>query len=89
MLVHQTVVIRVFPGQELIKRHFPIRKGWEEKFCHNNEGFTGGVDFFDGFAEDDFGLAARVEVCSVKRLGKVYERISAYRGKLLTLIPRA
>ena len=56
-LVHQAILIRLLPGNKLIHSHFPIRKGWEVKLRHDDERLARGVDLFEGFAEDSFGLA--------------------------------
>ena len=36
-LVHQTILVRLLPGNKLIHIHFPIRKGWEIKLRHDDE----------------------------------------------------
>ena len=56
-LVHQTILFRFLPGEKLINGHFSIRKGWKVKLSHDDERLAWGVDLFEGFAEDDFGLA--------------------------------
>ena len=56
-LVHQTIVIRFLPTKNLIRSHFPIRKSWEVKLSHDDEGLARSVGLFEGFAEDNFGLA--------------------------------
>ena len=87
-LVHQTILLRFLPDKKLIESHFSIRKGWIEKLSHDDERLARGVDLFEGFAEDNFGLATRVEVRSVERLKKAGLERAGYRKEPLTLMPR-
>ena len=56
-LVHQTVIFRFLPSHKLIQSHFSVIKGREVELSHDDKGLAWGVDLFEGFAKDGFGLA--------------------------------